>query len=325
MVFILLLLHPFMAHAQVVNTSQTYSYGDMTKDIKELMKKYPDALQVETIGKSHFGKDLWGVRIGKGEKTLLLIGAHHGREWFTTLMLMKILEVYGEAYQQRGSFEGYDSRELDVISIYIVPMLNPDGVSIQQGDFSGFDWKRKWNIYKLNGFLPKFTRWKANGIGVDLNRQYPAGWEGLDRDVTHPYYQFYRGKTPIFTKETRAIVDLTNKIDPLMAVAYHTSGQEIYWYYHNQPENIVRDYTIAKRTAELTGYKLDLPDEGAVGGGYTDWFITTFHRPALTLELCELIENRHPPLFQFEEEWHRNKLVPFMLLNEIGRISNDES
>ncbi len=296
----------------------------MTKDLNELVKKYPEALQIESIGKSHFGKQLWGVRLGKGKNTILLIGAHHGREWFTTLMLMRILEEYAKSYQYRNSFEGYDSGKLDEISLYIVPMLNPDGVTIQQGNLSNLNWKSKWEILKMNGFSPNFTRWKANGIGIDLNRQYPAGWEGLDQDVTRPYYQFYRGKKPVATKETIAMVNITYKLSPLMAVAYHTTGQEIYWYYHNKVENIERDFSIAKKTATMTGYKLDLPDEGAVGGGYTDWFITTFQRPALTLELCKLIENRHPPLSEFEEEWERNKLIPFMLLEEIGRTANKD-
>lgn len=37
--------------------------------------------------------------------------------------------------------------------------------------------------------------------------------------------------------------------------------------------------------AELSGYVLSEPDGLAVGGGFKDWFVETFHTPAFTIEM----------------------------------------
>ena len=38
----------------------------------------------------------------------------------------------------------------------------------------------------MNEGLENFERWKANGIGMDLNRQYPAGWKSLSNEPRFP-------------------------------------------------------------------------------------------------------------------------------------------
>ncbi|MDQ7864689.1 hypothetical protein RCO48_37065 [Peribacillus frigoritolerans] len=45
-----------------------------------------------------------------------------------------------------------------------------------------------------------------------------------------------------------------------------------------------------KKTAELTGYELTFPEKEAVGSGFTDWFITEFRRPGMTIELSYLVD-----------------------------------
>ena len=42
---------------------------------------------------------------------------------------------------------------------------------------------------------------------------------------------------------------------------------------------------MAEIMATSSGYKLDSPEGLAVGGGFKDWFIKTFNRPAVTVEV----------------------------------------
>ena len=42
---------------------------------------------------------------------------------------------------------------------------------------------------------------------------------------------------------------------------------------------------MAEIMATSSGYKLDYPVGLAVGGGFKDWFIKTFNRPAFTVEV----------------------------------------
>ncbi|MHC0036850.1 M14 family metallopeptidase [Pseudoneobacillus sp. C159] len=308
--------------ANVVNPEQTYTYERMKDDIWQLKEKYDDDLSVKTLGYSHFGRKIYGVKLGNGEKNILMIGSHHGREWLTSSLLMEMLETYADAYHKKEDIGPFSSSLLDEVSIWFVPMLNPDGVTIQQGGIKKFPKYHRDNLVEMNLNSSDFSRWKANGKGIDLNRQYPVGWGELDdENVDVPAYQFYKGKKPVVAHETKAIVRFTKKIKPEMAVSYHTAGREIYWNYKNG-KHTQRDRQIAEKAALLTGYKLETPPKESIGAGYTDWFISTFHRPALTMEISYLVGETSPPLSVFEEEWQRNKFVGMMLVKEAKTISN---
>jgi g-D-glutamyl-meso-diaminopimelate peptidase len=158
-----------------------------------------------------------------------------------------------------------------------------------------------------------FFRWKANGLGVDLNRQYPAGWEQITGNERYASYSHYKGKKPLEAKETKALFTFSEQIQPLIAASYHTSGQMIYWYYFNEIEYLQRDYQLIEQVANKTGYEISYPPENAIGGGYTDWFIQTFKRPALTIELSFPVYETSPPLSVLDEEWQRNKEVGLIM------------
>lgn len=306
-----MILIGFPIQADTKTPNPVYTVGQFEKEIKDLEKRYH--LDLMSIGQSEKGKNIWAVKLGKGKKSILINGSHHGREWLSTLLIMKMINAYAKAYESKLNIDGYSTHILDEVSLIFVPLLNPDGIQIQQGDFSAFDLQEKWALFRMNNFSTNWSRWKANGRGIDLNRQYPAGWNELDTNTQAPNYQFYKGKKPLQASESKALVHFTKQIKPILAVSYHTSGREIFWYYHNKPENILRDYSLAEKTAVLTGYNLSIPEKHANGSGYTDWFITEFERPAMTIELSYLVDETSPPLEVIYEEWNRNRAVLLML------------
>ena len=311
---LVLFLAPSIGFTQHIKHNNVYTYEQLEKDLNTLKREYPEAISIQKIGLSELGRNIWAVKLGKGKRGILLIGAHHGREWLTTMLLMTMMEKYATGYQQNETFGPYSTRIFDDIAIWFVPMLNPDGVEIQQKGLGGVPYKMQDNIFEMNGYSPDFTKWKANGVGVDLNRQYPAGWREL-RGVPFPWYQFYKGTAPIQASEIKAITSLTMKVSPMIAVSYHSSGREIFWNFQNGSQ-VQRDQYFAEKVSLLTGYKLGMPEENAIGAGFTDWFITTFHKPGMTIEICKLVEETSPPLSSFQEEWTRNKLVGIMLAVE---------
>ncbi|MGW6662961.1 MULTISPECIES: M14 family zinc carboxypeptidase [Peribacillus] len=301
--------------------AKVYSPEQMEMDLQGIQKQYE--LDVQIIGQTEKGKNIKAVRLGKGKRSILLVGSHHGREWLSSKLLMRMLEEYAAAYRVGKPVGEYRTESLDEVSIWFIPMLNPDGVSIQQGDLSNLNVLEKAAVWKMNRYSRNWSRWKANANGIDLNRQYPAGWKEVMSHETKPTYQFYKGRQPLEAAEAIALTDFTKKIDPLIAVSYHTSGREIFWHYNNKRKNMARDYGIAKKTAELTGYELTFPDKEAVGSGYTDWFITEFRRPGMTIELSYLVDETNPPLTVFPEEWERNRLVGIMLVKEAKQLHNN--
>jgi g-D-glutamyl-meso-diaminopimelate peptidase len=319
---LLALLTLFMSektHA-AVHTNRPYSYDRLQDDLSTLKSTYHDTIQVQSIGRSHFGRDIYAIRLGTGAKNILLIGSHHGREWLTSMLLMKMLETYADAYQHQLPVGTYPTAILNEVSIWFVPMLNPDGVEIQQNHLYEFPREHQKWLLSMNKGSDHFIRWKANGMGVDLNRQYPMDWVTIPRKPKEPSYQFYKGKAPLEAAEVVALTNFVRKTQPSAALTYHTAGREIYWRYKNGRQ-VFRDYILAKKVAKLTGYKLAKPPKKATGGGFTDWFIPTYHRPAMTIEISYLVGDRHPPLSVFKEEWKRNKYVGLKVAEEAKKIA----
>ncbi len=65
---------------------------------------------------------------------------------------MKMLEKYAIAYKQEKKLGSYSPQLLDEVSIWFVPMINPDGVSIQQGNLSDLSFTEKIAVWQMNGY-----------------------------------------------------------------------------------------------------------------------------------------------------------------------------
>jgi g-D-glutamyl-meso-diaminopimelate peptidase len=320
---VLLLPHQTLAqfHPGIVKTEEVYTFNDMEQDLRQLKEQYPQAVTIKKIGESAFKKPIYAVKVGRGEQSIFINAAHHGREWMTTMIVMKMIEDYAKAHKNQKQYEGYNMSLLDEVSIWFVPMVNPDGVMIQQNGLFQASIKDQHKLFFMNGGSIDFSRWKANGQGVDLNRQYSAGWDSLCDSAPFPFYQLHKGERPFSAPEANTLEKFTKEIQPLIAISYHTSGRVLYWHYKTDKKDIQRDLAIASRVADLTGYELDEPSQTAIGGGYTDWFIETFHRPAITVEVGYEVNETNPPLSVFPEEWKRNRAVGLLIASEALKMS----
>jgi g-D-glutamyl-meso-diaminopimelate peptidase len=160
----------------IVQTNINYTYEIMRSDIYKLNITYA-FLQVQNIGFSVLGKQLPIIRLGRGSKEVFYSASFHANEWITSVILMKFIEDYCIAYTNNTSLFGYNVRNIfNNISIYIMPMVNPDGVNLVTGAYN-----TNSNIYRSfqsisNAYtnIPFPNGWKANFNGVDLNLQFPA-------------------------------------------------------------------------------------------------------------------------------------------------------
>ncbi|MFC4323876.1 M14 family zinc carboxypeptidase [Litchfieldia salsa] len=308
----------------IVEPEVVYTYEEMMKDLSLLSVKNKDLIEVISIGKSTFGKEIPALHLGKGKKQVLFVGSHHGREWLTTSLIMKMIETYADAYNKEANVGHYNPKILDEVSIWFVPMLNPDGVEIQQKGLDSVPLGHQQLLMEMNENDLNFKRWKANGIGIDLNRQYPAGWKAINGDTPYASFHYYKGTAPLEAVEVKALTRFILKENPLISVAYHSSGRVIYWSYKNDKRVVKRDRAIAKKLTNLTRYKLAKPPKTAVGGGLTDWFITYYKRPAFTIEIGYDVNETSLPLKVFPEEWKRNKAVGLLIADQANKLKNIE-
>ncbi|MFV8826378.1 M14 family zinc carboxypeptidase [Alkalihalobacterium sp. APHAB7] len=297
----------------VVNGRSIYTYSQMTKDLQTLQEMYPDIMETRVIGKSIDGRNIYAIKLGTGRKEIMINGSNHAREHMTTNVVMKMLDTYAYAYKKGQRIDGFDvKRILDQTSIWFIPMLNPDGVSlVQLGANSAKD---PAAVIRLNGGSANFNAWKANIRGVDLNRQFPALWNTITNDPGRPSPFNYKGPRPLSEPESKAIYDFTLSRNFLTAVSYHSSG-EVIFSRHNYES---RSRVVTNLVANKTGYApINLTNNS--GGGFTDWFIISQRRAGITPEISPFVGPRPVPLSNWNRIWEQNFSVGIMLADEASR------
>lgn len=297
---------------EIVNPYQTYTYEIMANDIALLEKNYPYLIKTEVIGTSVDGRNIYAVKVGNGQKEIFINGSHHAREHMTTNLIMEMMEQYAKSYADGTDYSGYNTTNLlNDVSIWFVPMVNPDGVSlVQKGHISA---NNPNYVLQLNNYSTDFSGWKANIRGVDLNRQYPADWENIKGNTGKPSSQNFKGYQPLSEPEAIALYQFTKSHNFKTAVAYHSSGEILYWYFKQNNNVYNRDYNLALGYGALTGYSLVSPTSNPSGGGYTDWFIQEMQQPGFTPEISPYTNGKPVPIGYFDRIWQQNKDAGLML------------
>ena len=249
-------------------TTDLYTYDVMLEDIRVLCQEHSDILTRESAGKSLCGRDIPLLILGdpEAEHKFLITAGIHGREYMTSQLVMKMIEYYVDHYDI-GSYGGVGYGQLlENCAFYIMPMTNPDGVSISQYGEAGVtdDYadilRAAYTSEKQNFIYIKYSNeetawydnyrgniaessklneedisyddylrlWKANAAGVDINRNFNTGWES-DWGKAVPAMGSYRGVFPESEPETKAIREVAESEDFECYINYHAKGQVIYY------------------------------------------------------------------------------------------------
>lgn len=110
------------------------------------------------------------------QKKYFTVLQHIGNEWITAPLLMKFLENLSKSYVNGMPIFGKDPRELfSTVSLYLVPMVNPDGVDLVTGLITEGSRAYAGAQAIANNFpdIPFPSGWKANIEGVILKIYQP--------------------------------------------------------------------------------------------------------------------------------------------------------
>ena len=274
--------------------------------VEGLHTRYP-FIRYEQAGQSVLGRPLWVLRMGQGRKQVFYNASFHANEWINTPLLFRFLEEYGESLVSGKSLYGHSARFLFAeYELFCMPLVNPDGVDLVSGTLdSGEAFQAAEEIAADYPEIPFPNGWKANIEGIDLNLQFPAGWENAKEikfaaGFTTPAPRDYVGAVPLEAPESRAVYDYTREHNFRLILAYHTQGEVIYWKYLDYEP--YRSREIARYFGEVSGYAVEETPSQSGYAGYKDWFIQNYDRPGYTIEtgtgVSPLPLNQVPPIYQ---------------------------
>lgn len=267
--------------------------------IQQILAAYPFC-RSEVLTSTAFQRPIRTLVIGNGPRKVIFSASHHANEWITSLVLLKFAEDLALGIQNGEELALQISNSA---TIYMVPMVDPDGVDLVVGAIGPGDiqYDLAQRLAQDYPTIPFPDGWKANLLGVDLNLNYPAGWLQareikFSQGFVSPGPRDYVGRSPLNQFETQALAGYTEYIDPALVLALHAQGEEIYWTFNDI--FVPGAEELGRKMAQASGYTLATPPVNSSFAGYKDWFIQEFGRPGYTIEVGR---GENPlPLSQFD-------------------------
>lgn len=262
-----------------------YDYNGFCEIMQKLCREY-DFLKYETVGKSVFGRAIPSLRLGNASDYVLYTAATGGCERITATVLLKFISELCDALKN-----GKNLSEVDICSAMygrgaiFVPLVNPDGCEISLKGAGGC-LGHSGRIYKLCG--GDFEHWNANLRGIDIDHNFDAGWKELHELEKKngrygPAPKGFGGAKPHSEPETLALITLCERVNVRYAMSLFSGEETVYWDYNGTPT--LRGKKMAEIFAASSEYALDVPNSLSLGGGFKDWFIKTYHRPAFKVSI----------------------------------------
>lgn len=305
----------------VAGPDEQYKNPDEIEDfVKDIHARYPEITQLKSIGKTLEGRDIWAIKISdnaklKEHEPVFLVNAmHHAREVMTPEITTDMIEYLTSNYGQIDEVTNW----VNNTEIWVIPMFNLDGNN------------KMWNE---NSMWRKNTR---NGHGVDINRNYPTGWNSCKGSSGSTGAQDYRGTGPASEPETQAMMNFVAEIKPVFNISYHSYSEIVIYPFGCRPHKTPTDEAVESIGAEI-GKKIDYKPGTAwellynADGGDIDWMYQEHQVIPYVIEVNSTMAGFHPSYTKWRDKTVlRNRPGWMHLLNKLqgpslqGKVDRNE-
>jgi hypothetical protein len=260
--------------------------------VQEFADRFPDITERVSIGKSLEGRDIWALKISDNpevheinEPAVLFNSMHHAREIMTPEVSIDIIETLLNGYNSDSKI----TKWINNYEIWVIPMFNVDGNN------------RMWNEDKW---------WRKNargGYGVDLNRNYPAGWNKCNGSSGFKGSSTYRGPSPASEPETQAMMKFIKEIRPVFDISYHSYSELVIYPLGCGDERTTNKEVvekIGKEIAKKLNYKPGTAWELLYNadGGDIDWMYEAYQVIPYVIELNSRRAGFHPKFKKWRDK-----------------------
>ncbi len=208
----------YLDHTEIVD--EMY---DFESSYPSICKVY-DLTETYSMPPTYEERHIYAVKISdnveqdEDEPTFLMVSCHHAREIVTPVIALYSIEQFISNY---GSDPDITTL-VDEYEIWISPVWNPDGYEY---------------VYYVDNMWRKNRQPYPPAVGVDLNRNYPFGWNSSCSGSTDPNSETYKGPSPASEVETQTMIKFSNDQHFTKILDYHSYGSEVLYGYscHSHP------------------------------------------------------------------------------------------
>ncbi|MEA2019091.1 MAG: M14 family metallopeptidase [Campylobacterota bacterium] len=297
---------------------QYKSYQQTCDFLQECVKKYPDIIKIESIGKTWEDRDIMLATISLNvenadlKPAMLFTGTVHAREWIGNELAVSFIDFLLSNYSSNPKV----LKTLTKNTLYIVPCLNPDGFEYSRTHFS---------------FWRKNRRENGDGtFGVDLNRNFSIGYQKSKDTASN----VYSGPQPFSEPETSAMKAFVDGKDNItIALDYHSQGNVFFPAHKFNHESEIEgtdlnticanmNYEIGKVTGRKYGIHRGKPPTKLISGSGREYYyskgiisvvveVGTRNIPDFMQNMKESIDENIPALLRtFGEAQNYSKNAP---------------
>jgi carboxypeptidase D len=270
-----------------------HNYAGLTVELADYAAAYPEICRLYTLGQSVQGRELWAILITddpnteEDEPEFKYVSTMHGDEPLGTEMCLYFIDMLLTTYDSNDRV----AELVDNTAIWIVPLMNPDGLEIDQ---------------------------RLNADGYDLNRTFPAYPEDFTGNIFDGE-PLGDGDHPI---EVGHVMRWTAANSFVLSANFHTGALVVNYPYDDDDkghvdsptpddllfENVSRRYSVHNVPMWDSPYFADGITNGAawysISGGMQDWNYRYASCNEFTIELSNTYK---PSASSIPNFWNNNR------------------
>jgi len=226
---------PWISDNQTVNLSRLSDYDELVKRLFQIEKSSKGLVELEVIGQTNYGKDIYMAKVGYPENdSVMIMTQQHGNEPMTTEAALKLLKMLGT-----GSKEAM--RILDELYVLVVVRVNPEGAELftrgnadwdapPRDSSSCFDADGNVDLSLIDQGRGIYSTTYVDPDGIlfsnyDINRYHWSDWSQSDQILCNPGLlgrHFDPTLCPV--PEAVAVVETFKYYNPIWMADFHHQG-----------------------------------------------------------------------------------------------------
>ncbi len=308
------------------NDESYHDYEKTKRFLFSLEDRFPDYVDLFSIGKSVLRRDIWCILISNERKyskkyDCVIDGCIHGNEWEAGESCLYLAE-----YLLINAKNASMASMLNETNIFIIPLLNPDGrESDERWNENGIDLNRNFDVH--------FGRLRSGNfpLGKLFGRfKIPLIHHPFRKNILLSEYSTNCGREPFSEPETRSLKLFMESLDNLaFYMNCHTALHGVLpvvnvdykpEFFISENEKNVYDYAEDWISANSEYSSCHVDDVSFSGAGFAHhWSFKTFRAPSFCFEL---LSTDYEPRFGHGDHDHLNHWMQttlpvfmFMLVN----------